>query len=106
MECRVEGKKGNQKLEIPPIFMRGIISIVKMSTLLKMSYGFKAIPRVGDTNKSFYRTRKSHPEIATEAQKTPNSPNNPGGKRAKLKASQYLVLRHTTRHKQNSMVLA
>lgn len=67
--------------------MRGIISIVKMSTLLKMSYGFKAIPGGGGVAgiriKVFYRTRKSHPEIATEAQKTPNSPNNPGGKKSK-----------------------
>lgn len=64
--------------------MRGIISIVKISTLLKMSYGFKAIPGWGGIRiKVFYRTRKSHPEIATEAQKTPNSPSNPGGKKSK-----------------------
>lgn len=33
--------------------------------------------------KVFYRTRKSHPKIVAEAQKTPKSPNNPRGKKSK-----------------------
>lgn len=52
--------------------MRGIINIVKMSKLLIMIYGFKAIPEEIPIN-VFTELEKSHPEIATEARKTSNS---------------------------------